>query len=361
MTPPVISVVVLAYGEEPLLGEVIDAVLASRGVDVDLVVVDNGYTGGRPGELAGLRWVDPGRNTGFAGGANLGAARSRAAFVAFLNSDAVVAPDALAELATELGDPTVGIATAQVLLYDEPEVVNSAGNPVHYSLLSWAGGWGDPAELHGHPRDIASGSGCLLMLRRGVFQQLQGFYEPLFAYGEDVELSLRAWQAGLRVRYVPSARVWHRYRYQGTAGKYAALERNRWSNIATLYQRGTLIRLAPGLVAVEAGIWFAAARGHWLGDKMRSVGAVLRDLPAIRRRRRWVQDHRIIPDRQLMPLLRAAIAPSQRSGVSVPAAANALLAALGRLGGVPAEESARPVQFSPTIRRSAPTSAIPRR
>jgi hypothetical protein len=197
------------------------------------------------------------------------------------------------------------------------------------------------------------------MLRHSVFQQLRGFYEPLFAYGEDVELSLRAWQAGLRVRYVPSARVWHRYRYHGTAGKYAALERNRWSNIATLYQGGTLLRLAPGLLVVEAGIWFAAARGHWLRAKARSVGAVLRDLPAIRRRRRWVQDHRIIPDAQLMPLFEAAIAPAQRSGVSVPATANALLAALGRLGGVPADGSRRPPEFWPA--RRTPHSGLPRR
>ncbi len=95
-----------------------------------------------------LRWLTPGTNTGYTGGCNLGASHSTSEFVAFLNSDAVVAPDALAHLVDALNDPGVGIATALVLLYDEPAVVNSAGNPVHYSLLSWAGGWGDPASEH---------------------------------------------------------------------------------------------------------------------------------------------------------------------------------------------------------------------
>ena len=48
---PGVGVVMLAYGDEPVLDRAIDAVLASKGVDVSLVVVDNGVpsTGsGRP-------------------------------------------------------------------------------------------------------------------------------------------------------------------------------------------------------------------------------------------------------------------------------------------------------------------------
>lgn len=354
MTVPAIGVVVLAYGEEPLLVEAVDAVLASREVDVDLVVVDNGYTGDQRKQLEcrDLRWLEQGSNIGYARGANHGAALTTAELLAFVNSDAVVAPDALAALATALGDPTVGITTAQVLLYEEPDLINSAGNPVHYSLLSWAGGWGDPAELHSERCDVASASGCLLMLRRTVFQTLQGFYEPLFAYGEDVEMSLRAWQAGYRVCYVPTARVWHQYRYQGAAWKYEALERNRWSSIATIYQGRTLLRLAPGVLVVEAGVWLAAIRQHWLRAKMRSAAAVLRNVSEIRRRRRWVQAQRVIDDAELMPLFSAHVTPGERSGVAVPAWVNALLATLGRLGGVDATRSQRSHKCVPA--RSAP-------
>jgi GT2 family glycosyltransferase len=326
VTPPTVGVVVLAYGPEPMLTDVVDAVNASTGVAVDLVVVDNGYRGDHRDALRSRRlaWLAPGRNTGYAGGSNLGAAQA--------TGDAVLAPDALQSLTGALADPAVGIATAQVLLHDEPGVINSAGNPVHYSLLSWAGGWGDAADLHAAAADVASASGCLLMMRRAVFEELAGFHEQLFAYGEDVELSLRAWQAGYRVRYVPQARVWHRYSFQRTAQKSYLLERNRWVNLLTLYQRDTLLRLLPGLVLVEGGIWVTALRQGWLRDKARATAWLVRHNRAVRRRRRWVQGRRRVADAATLRMLELRIEPSPRVGTHVPDAVNAALQALGRRG-----------------------------
>ncbi len=336
MSGPQVGVVVLAYGDEPLLGDVLDSALGSTGVSLDLVVVDNGYTGGDGEALRSraVRWVAPGRNTGFTGGCNFGAARVAGDYVAFLNSDAVVADDALAELVSALADAAVGIATAQVLLYDEPDVVNSAGNPVHYSLLSWAGGWGDPATAHATVTEPASASGCLMMMRRGVFDELQGFHEDLFAYGEDVDLSLRTWQAGYCVRYVPGARVWHKYEYSRNPAKYYLLERNRWINLLTLYEGGTLLRLGLGLLAVEAGIWASAVAGGWWREKARASRWVVANRRRVRDRRRWAQGRRRVPDRELVGLLAARIEPSERSGEGVPKAVNAVIGALGGLRGV---------------------------
>ena len=51
---PRVSAVVLAYGSQPLLGRVVDSLLTSTGVDVDVVLVDNGGTGGDPAVLEEL-------------------------------------------------------------------------------------------------------------------------------------------------------------------------------------------------------------------------------------------------------------------------------------------------------------------
>lgn len=332
---PAVSVVVLAYGDEPLLPEVVASVLASEDVEVELVVVDNGYTGPSGEQLRQLplRWLSPGTNTGYTGGCNLGAAASSSEFIAFLNSDAVIDPRALAELARVTANPEIGIATALVLLYDERDTVNSAGNPVHYSLLSWAGGWGEPASAHEVETDCTCASGCLMMMRRSVFDELGGFHEMLFAYGEDVDLSLRAWQAGYRVRFVPSARAWHNYEFSRTANKYYLLERNRWIDLVTLHEGRTLLRLGLGLAVVEAGICISAIRNGWFSKKASSMRWVFGHRREIRQRRRWVQSRRRVPDRELRHLFETRIDPSPRSGESVPGAANSIIGALGRLGG----------------------------
>ena len=92
---PSISVVVLAYLDEPWLERSVRSVLDSDGVDADVVVVDNGCTDGsleRIADLARVCVVRPDHNLGFAGGCNAGAGEARGEFIGFLNADAVVAP-----------------------------------------------------------------------------------------------------------------------------------------------------------------------------------------------------------------------------------------------------------------------------
>ena len=51
-----VSAVVLAFGAEPWFERCIHALLGSTGVDVDVVIVDNGCTDGAVGSPARDRW-----------------------------------------------------------------------------------------------------------------------------------------------------------------------------------------------------------------------------------------------------------------------------------------------------------------
>ena len=114
-----------------------------------MVLVDNGCTTDAVEllrDVAGVTVVTPGTNTGFAGGCNLGARHAVAPVLAFVNGDAVVRPGALRALVDTSTDDAVGLASGSLRLYDEPDVMNSAGNPVHFTGLSWAGGLGEPGR-----------------------------------------------------------------------------------------------------------------------------------------------------------------------------------------------------------------------
>lgn len=304
---PEVGVVMLAYGDEPVLDRAVDAVLASRDVSVQLVLVDNGCTrddldeiGARPG----VTLLAPGTNLGFTGGVNLGVARLPAAadVVALVNSDAVVDPDGLARLVAVAADPAVGIASGSIRLAEDPSTVNSAGNPVHFLGLCWAGGLGDPATAHAQPVDVAAASGAGLALRREVWDALGGFPEEFFAYQEDLELSWRCWQRGLRVRYVPDAVVVHHYEFSRNALKMYLLERNRLLFVATCYAGRTLLLLAPVLLAFEVAMLVVATAQGWGRQKLRGWWWVLRHLDGVRARRREVQAARTVPDRALAHL-----------------------------------------------------------
>lgn len=306
-----VTVVIPAYGDDPWLERAVVSVLESAGVDADAVVVDNGADPAaieRLAELAGVTVVRPGGNLGFAGGCNAGAAVATGDVVAFLNQDAVLDPDALAALAEVATRPDVGIATASIRLADDPDTVNSAGNPLHFLGFGWAGGYGEPASRHDTQLDVLAASGTGMALRRDVWIELGGFAEEYFAYLEDAELSLRCWQQGLRVVYVPGARVVHRYEFSRNPGKWFLLERNRLILVLTAFEPRTVALLLPALLGVEAGMLAVSVRAGWGREKAGGWAWLLRNRRWIGERRRELQSARTVPDRDIAPRLASRFA-----------------------------------------------------
>ncbi len=101
------------------------------------------------------------------------------------NPDTYLSPNCLAKLVGVLGDDSVGIAEARQIPLEHPK----AFDPVTGDT-PWA-------------------SGCLMAMRASVFEALGGFEPAFFLHGDDVDLSWRVRLAGLRVRHVPEAAVFH--------------------------------------------------------------------------------------------------------------------------------------------------------
>lgn len=304
--------VLLAHGPEPWLTESVRSVLASTGVDLDLVVVDNGCTGdgiAAVARLPAVRVLRPGGNTGYARGCRIGAEAATGEFLAFVNSDAVVAPDALARLVAAATEAGVGAATASVRLADHPELINSAGNPLHFTGLSWAGGHGEPATRHALRRPAPLLSGACFVIRRELWCRLGGFAPEYFAYHEDVELSLRLWQQGLRVEYVPDAVAFHHYEFSRTGAKSYLLERNRLITVLTAYQARTLLLLAPMLLLTEAAVLATALADGWGRQKVQGWAWLWQHRRWLARRRRWIGRERRVPDGAIAALMTGRMNP----------------------------------------------------
>jgi GT2 family glycosyltransferase len=306
MTRPAVAVVMLAYGDEPVLHDAVRSVLGSEGVDVSVVLVDNGCTSDAVSTLPSDERVQvlvPDENLGFAGGVNHGAAVADAPYLCLVNSDAEVDPGAIAALVRVAARPDVGIASGSIRLADRPDLMNSAGNPVHVVGLSWAGAFEEPASEHAEEREIASASGAGLVLRREVWDRLGGFDATYFAYHEDVDLSWRAWQLGLRVLFVPDAVVYHHYEFSRNSRKMFLLERNRRIFLATLY--GPRLRAVTALPTWAVGVALGiVARGQgWAPEHRQARQWIRAHGPWLRERRAAVARSRTVDDRTMARLL----------------------------------------------------------
>jgi GT2 family glycosyltransferase len=308
-----VTAVVLAYGDEPWLEACIDALLASTGLGrLEIVLVDNGCTDGSVDRVRGREGVallDPPANLGFSGGCNLGAARATGEVIAFINSDAVVAPDALHHLAAAAMEPGVGIATGSIRLGHAPDRLNSGGNEIHLLGMGWAGAFGEPADEHRQRRMVASASGAGMAMARDRWEQLGGFCERYFAYHEDADLSLRCWQRGLSVVFVPEAVVVHHYEFSRNPDKLYLLERNRAVFLLTLYEGRTLLLLAPLLLLFEAAITVMAVSGGWGGRKVEGWVWLLRNRRWLARTRQQFQAARTVGDADLAHLFSIRLRP----------------------------------------------------
>ena len=299
-----VSVVMVAFGAEEWLELAVDAALASTGVALDVVLVDNGCTDGGVDRVRGrdrVEIVDPRQNLGFAGGCNLGVQHATARTIALVNCDALLERDALAELVRVATQPHVGIATASVRLADAPDTLNSAGNEVHFTGFSWSGCFAEPAAAHAVERDALAGSGAAMAIRRDVWDALGGFDDRYFAYYEDADLSLRCWQRGWSVRYVPSAVVAHRYEFSRHDTKLYLAERNRLLLVLTCFGSRLLLLIAPALLAVEAAMTATAVAQGWGRQKLAGWRWLWRNRSSVAARRRAVQGVRTVGDRRLAP------------------------------------------------------------
>jgi GT2 family glycosyltransferase len=257
-------------------------------------------------ESAAIEVIPVRQNIGYPAACNLAASRATGEYVLFINPDAQADQRCIEHLVDTLAQRSdAAIAGAQILLGDHRSV-NAGDNVLHLTGLSWAGRYGLPIE-DGPPRPAAVVSGAALMVRRAAFEALGGFTDGFFMYYDDVDLAWRARLAGWEVLFCPRARVAHDYEFQKGSYKWRYLERNRWWCLLAHFRPGTLLALAPLLVAVEAAICARAAAEGWLGAKLGAWRLLWQARRHLAARRREVQRRRTIGDRPIIERMSATV------------------------------------------------------
>jgi GT2 family glycosyltransferase len=205
------DVVVVTYKGRELLASCLDHLLRQRG-DHRVIVVDNASHDGTV-ELVrerypGVTLLELERNVGFGGGVNAGVALGDNEAIVLVNNDLDVDPGFLDALLAPLrDDPGVGMVAALSLMPGRDRV-DAFGIQLDAALGTYN------RLRHGDPDDpdpglLAGPSGGAAAYRRSAYEQVGGFDERLFAYGEDTDLLLRIRAAGWRAAAAPAARGVH--------------------------------------------------------------------------------------------------------------------------------------------------------
>ena len=261
-----LSIVVVTHFGGALLRECVAAIARQlKGGDELLVVVSNEPGGA---DLEGLDegpWevLELGENPGFAGAANRGIERCSGVGVLLLNDDTRPCAGFLEFAREALEEP--GIYQPRILLADGSGRLDNTGHGLFPDGFNWALGREDmDGEAYDEAGEVGAVSGAAMIVHREVFDAVGLFDEAFNAFGEDVDLSLRARRRGYPLRYLPEARIEHHL--GASYGRYGArkvflIERNRvraavrsmpMSLVATM-PLWTVLRLSGLAVAGAAG------------------------------------------------------------------------------------------------------------
>jgi GT2 family glycosyltransferase len=154
-------------------------------------------------------------NLGYAGNNNIGiqAGLNQGADLVFiLNDDIVLDPSCLSSL-VEIAeqDPTIGILGPMVYHFSESQIIQSAGAMLGQYWQSVHLGQNElDCGQFTSPHPVEWISGCAILIRREVIEQV-GMLDPkYFLYWEETEWCIRASRAGWKIIHVPQARLWHK-------------------------------------------------------------------------------------------------------------------------------------------------------
>ena len=230
-----LSVIIVSYNTRQLLDDCLASLLAAEAPPggLEIIVVDNASTDGSPEMVRdtypAVRLLACPENKGFAAANNAGTAVAQGQFVLFLNSDTRVAPDALAApLAYMQAHPDVGALTVRLIYPDgrrDPD--NHRGFPTPWNALCHFTGlsrlFPNSPRFNGYFQSFADFSqthavpviaGSYMMMPRALFDELDGWDETYFFYGEDIDFCYRIHQAGRPIIYYPHVTVLH---YKGAS------------------------------------------------------------------------------------------------------------------------------------------------
>ena len=272
---PDISICMVSLNCWGVLRPCLDSLLKNESqLSYEVIIVDNGSTDELPDKIEKeypfVKFIRNNRNVGFTQATNQGINVSTGNAILWLNTDTILQPDSLSLLWQFLMDhPSAGIVGPKVLNADgsfQPQCKRGLPTPLaslcyFLKLYRWLPrsktanqyllNHLDEDQTH----EVDAISGCCLMARREVWDQIGSLDENIFAYGEDLDWCVRSKKAGWKVFYYPLSQIYH---LKGQGGAHAKPYHKAWGmhhGMWVFYRKHLMHNYSfPITVAVVAGV-----------------------------------------------------------------------------------------------------------
>ena len=250
---PELSIIIVNLNNKDLILDCIDSIQKEdSGIDLEIIVVDNGSTDGSvnalrkiksPNTLRGraptgpeakIQIIENKENLGYAKANNQGILKAKGKSILLLNSDTIVKKEALGKLLRFAKEtPDAGVVGTKLLNIDgslQSSCFNfpTIRNAIREYWLEEKGLFEKFAPSGNNPSTVDAVVGAAFLITSQAFNKVGMLDERYFAYFEDIDYCRQTWKKGLKVYCLPTSEIIH---YHGATFKKMAPEKDRWKKL----------------------------------------------------------------------------------------------------------------------------------
>lgn len=201
-----ISIIIVSYNTANLTLACLASLQTTDELEKEIFVVDNASTDNSVTMILDrfpeVKIIANQENKGFGAANNQALKECRGCYIVFLNPDTTVKPDTLQKAVAFMeANQHVGLAGAKILNPD-----GTLQESVSYKYPGEKFTSGETVNLQGN---IACVLGAFMIARKPLLDELHGFDEDFFLYGEDQDLAWRIREKGFSIGYIEDAEVFH--------------------------------------------------------------------------------------------------------------------------------------------------------
>lgn len=209
-----VSIIILNWNGWKYTQACLESLLKAGFPESDIIIVDNASIDDSRSNIKksfeSVQLIENKINEGFTGGNNAGIRYALAhgyEYILLLNNDTVVAPGFWQLLVEEMKKSDKLAAIQPIIYYMEPEsqIWNAGGN--YHSWLGYSQTNLQAFDKNPYPTEWITG--CAIMVRAAILEEIGLLDSSYFAYFEDVDWSLRMRRRGYDLKVHPQAVIYH--------------------------------------------------------------------------------------------------------------------------------------------------------
>jgi GT2 family glycosyltransferase len=231
---PKVSVTISSYNRKKDLIECLRSIKENDYPNLEIIIVDNGCTDGTAKTVKAtfpeVKVVRAEKNLGVSGGKNLAIknAPKDSDYLFLLDDDYILKKNAISELVKAIhGKKEYGAATAKVLYFENPQIVQLAGSKVGlFTGINYIRSGPDGEEFSKFVD--TEGIGGTGLVKMEVIEKV-GLYDGSYHYYyEDADLGIRIIRTGYKILFVPTSKILHKLPLSEEKGKQRWFARAYW-------------------------------------------------------------------------------------------------------------------------------------